>query len=384
MAKQVQQSGLAGKLGKAAQARWEENKAKVPEPDSGSRLPAGINNGVAQLRTCGFKIMQTGKHPGEYGFTATARVCEPAEVNGVPVRGMITRIVTIPICDTPERINSSTKQPMTQADHFDRAREVLARLHGGPLDEYGPSEVEALAAALEEAKPFFRFRTWAGNKQELVQRAGKWYVTTGRVGGDKGPYASEAAAKQANPYVGQEPMVNETWGDLVPDYVPPEESGVVDDSGGDSSGATEVDGSPATEEGNEGADEETVDLRELVEAAERNDAEDEECNAAQDAIISRAKPLGIDTDKYDTWGEVVDLIEAAEGGGEGGDDAPADDVVEWEPIKGMTIEAKIKGAKKPVKIKVTSIDADAQTVNGQRLDTKAVVKGIAWTALVHD
>ncbi len=395
MAKQVAKSGLAVKLSAKSREVFEENKAKPPEADAGARLPAGIENGVAQLRTCKFGIYQKGDFVGEYFFQATGRVVEPAEVNGTPVRGLITRLGPVPICDTPKRNKS-------QADNFDQVRQVLARLKGGTLEEYGAEEVEGIAALIEEAKPYFRFRTWKGAKQVLGQKGGKWYLFNGDGDGKpvgapiqgKGPYPSEAAAKAVNPYAGREPLVNEVWSDCC-EYVPADDAGAgVDDSSGDEAPSddkpTNATTSAADEDrpADEAADGEEggVDLRSLVEAADRNDGDDAECVEAQQAIIVAAEPLGIDTDAYDTWGEVVDLIEAG-GAGESESEGGAEEEEgenEWEPSKGETIEARLKGLKKPVKSKITSVDAKSKTVTIQRLDNKALVESVSWELLVHE
>src|SRR5574343_207411 len=171
-----QRSGLAAKLGDEARRRWDEKRAEAAAYGAGGDLPAGIEGGVAQLVECKFSQYEKGDNEGEYFFYAAGVVLEPAEFGGMRLAGLRTSIME-PMCDTP------TRKRATVADHLEWVQNELKKLgvDGDALPDSDSLDLEALAQAVKDAKPFFRFRTWKGQAQ-----------TTG-------------------PYAGQEPRVQHEW-----------------------------------------------------------------------------------------------------------------------------------------------------------------------------
>lgn len=177
------------RLGKAFDA------AKTREIDTSNmgQVPAGIEAGVAQLVECKLiRIAQGKKYAGEWCFFARG-VCKlPLEHNGIPTYGLSTSIIET-LADTPE----SSGKRKTFDDHVGWMIEQL-RMLAPDLDWENASfaDLESIIAAIKDARPHFRFRTWKGPK-----------ATTG-------------------PYKNQEPRVMHTW----LGYVDFEEAGVVDPS----------------------------------------------------------------------------------------------------------------------------------------------------------
>jgi len=343
MAKQVARSGLASKLGAEARKRWEENKANGPEYGVGGILPAGIENGIAQLSKCGFGIYKKGAFTGQFFYMAMGVVQLPTSIidaKGVSIniKGLQTRVGPIPICDTPH----SKGQHKTQADHFDFVRNELAKLKGGSMDEFSPDTIEDAAKLLEEAKPYFRFRTWQGPATEDFPN----------------------------------PRVNEEWRGVCEYNPDAEDTGVTDETGG-SADAGSADNESAKAKGEGGGS-----LRDLIEAADREDDNDEESVAARQAITEAAAAAGMDVDGDDfaalSWSEVVDQVEGSENEGEEKEQEDEEIV----PAKDDECKANLKGFKKPIAVKIISVDKKSKTVTIKRQDNKATVKDIAWSSLV--
>ncbi len=196
---------------------------KHEEPQTNMGLPAGIRNGIAQLWTCKLDLHKDGDNKGKPYFYTDGRVKFPAYHENIKVEGQVTKIIAIPLYDTPDR----TEGNRTKADHFAKMQEVLKLLAGKEkveaivggsfkpgTQEYAHKMLEqylALMAWLEKVKPYFRFETWSSGRQEVEEANGNFYVT------QNGKRISQAfqtmqALKNKYKYVGTEPMVNHKWG----------------------------------------------------------------------------------------------------------------------------------------------------------------------------
>lgn len=151
--------GLVAKLGMKARQAVEAHKNDEMKLSGGGDLPAGIENGVAQLVTCKFGVYEKGDMKGEYYFMASGIVVSPKTLrvdgNVIPVGGLRTTIGPEPICETPNRSRKTIE------DHIAWVMNEMRKL-GVDTSELSADDLEATAAALEEQGPHFRFRTWAG------------------------------------------------------------------------------------------------------------------------------------------------------------------------------------------------------------------------------
>jgi len=362
MPKQVSTSSLAARIKAKAKKAFDAAKTAEPTYDTGGNLPTGIEGGIAQLVDCCVKKIKGGKsNAGELMFFAAGVVVSPEEVNGVHIKGLRTSIME-PLYDTP------TRGRKTFGEHLDWVLNEMKKL-GADLSEVSEDELEGVMADLKEAKPYFRFRTWSGSKQEIVKDGNKWKV------GDKS-YLSEAAAKAANPYAGREPTVNNTWGGTkgLEDYVSEEPEGaVVDETTSDAAEEAE-EAEEAAAEVEEGGD------NDLSELAEQADGGDED---AQRELEKLAKAADVDAANIATWAEVAEAIQAA-GSGEEAEEAEeeAEEAEPTIPNKGDVYSFKAKGKKKAVDHEVVAVLPKAKTVTLKNLDDGSMLKGIAWSELV--
>ena len=322
MAKQVKKSNLMSKLGtKGAQAfaAHKDDETKFGRIE----LPAGIEAGVAQLVECKFGEYEKGDFKGEPYFMAAGVVIEPKEHNGIPVEGQRTQIGPIPICDTPKR----TKQTMEEhiADVLNEFRKL--GVSTSEMSEDG-SDLEPTAEMLKADRPFFRFRTWKGEK-----------ATSG-------------------PYKGKEPLTNHEWLGVC-QYSPDGEAGDgVEDATGDA-------GPEAVEEVAE-----EQDLAALGEAADGGDEE------AQAKLQEMAEAANIDPNAISTWAEVAEALSPNNSPEDGAEEAGED------PEVGNVYKYRPKGHKKDIECEVTGVFTAKQTVNLKNLDDgKTAYKNVAWSDL---
>lgn len=151
----VGKSGLLAKYGaKMAQAHA-AHKNDETEFSQFGELPPGIENGIAILSDCKFDTFKNGENQGETFFYARGIVIKPETHEGIPIKGLGTRIGPEPLCDTPK---SSRK---TTDEHVKWIYNQLRRL-GLETSGLNLEDVEAAVKMLKEAKPYFRFRTWKG------------------------------------------------------------------------------------------------------------------------------------------------------------------------------------------------------------------------------
>lgn len=416
MPKQVSKSSLAAKYGTKAQQAFEAHKNDETVYGAGAELPSGIEAGIAQLTECKFDLYKEGDMKGEYFFLAAGIVKEPKEVDGIPIEGLRTQIGPEPMCDTPNRSRK------TMDDHFQWVLNELRKL-GVNTKEVDLDNLEATCAGLKEAAPHFMFRTWKGGKQELVHEGGKWKV------GNK-TYASEALAKQANPYVGQEPRVQHQWRG-VKEYQGESVDEVVDNTteaapepkaksqgtppktppktataapSGDDPNKLAVKADKGDEKAaialaeiarEAGIDEDTIgntanwaEVAKLIfdargETVEESSGEEggEEVDYATlgeqadggdqesvDVLDAAGREAGLDPDEYGTWAELAAAL--AEGGESG--EAESNGV----PAKGDIVLWKPPTAKKPMECEVMLVFEDKGTCNLKCLDDSKSYKGI--------
>jgi len=330
MAKQVVKSGLASRLGDAGRKAVEAHKNDEVRLPGGGELPAGIENGIAQLVECKFDVYKDGANKGK-DYLYMAGICKlPTELEGLPIEGLRTSFME-PVCQTKKGDGTI----VTIEDHIDNVLNAFRKL-GVDTSGMGLEDLEPTAAALKEAKPTFRFRTWKGEKQ-----------TTG-------------------PWAGREPRVQHVWGQAC-EYQADETDDVVDTTEEAPQEETIEDPVVETQEGE-------LDLASLAEAADGGDEE------AMVTIKEQAEALGIDPDKIASWADVVEAINNA---GEGETEETTEEEPEadvYTPEKGDSVFYKAPGMKKGVECEVTAVFEGKQLVNLKSTAGK-MYKGISWDSL---
>lgn len=175
MAKQEKTSTLVGKYG----ARLQKAVAAASEkpPETGRQgVPAGITNGIARITKCGFGQYKTGPNQGEFFFRAEGVVVEPETIidrtgREVPVAGMVTSVMEA-VCDTKVQ---STGVVTTLEEHVEKIENHMKLLGAEPGSFDGsPNSLESVAAAIQEAQPYFRFSTSVRKALKEDQPDGVW------------------------------------------------------------------------------------------------------------------------------------------------------------------------------------------------------------------
>lgn len=356
----TQVNSTAVKLGQGAVAAALAAAQKTTTVDFQSRLPAGIENGVARMLKAGVQAVKNGPHAGKPMFHARFSVLRPEYHNGQKVGGAQESFMEM-LSDTPER--TSEKARRTAQQHWDYVFEYLRTWGVNTAQAFGHCktdadvlrQLDAVCSALVRDKLCVQFRTWAGRKQELEQRGGKYVVLEGDKALDTFP--TEAAARAKYKYIGKEPLVNVVWGGKVaaPAAVPPEAN--VDDAtddAGDHPADDEGGVPPETGDEGEAADEgddpgeltdEQVD--ELVATADGEEEGDDKDEAGRQ-LAAWAAARGVDEAtqaKADDWATVA---EWARNGVPVSEDEPlkVGDVVRYKapagPGKTKTVECEVK------------------------------------------
>lgn len=351
MAKQSAKGILAQKYGDRLNKAVEAHKDDEIKLPGGGRLPAGIENGIAQLVDIRIGLYENGALKGQPFWMASGIVVEPKEHEGLPVAGARTSIME-PLCDTPQRQSRPTFE-----DHVGWVMNEMRKL-GAETTEMGGEDLEAVGEALKEAAPFFSFRTWK----------------------------SEATPQYPNP------QTQETWvraceyeggadaDDGVVEQAPPKATAPAP-------AKTATKAAPATPKAAvkptpapEPEPEAEADLDALAEAADGGDVD------AQTTINELAKAQGIDSDAYGTWAEVVELLAAGGDGGEGNDGEATDGAAE-PPKVGDVYYYKPKDktgkpAAKSVEAEVTHLFEPKETCNLRNLSDKTLYRGVPWGELL--
>lgn len=370
-AKQKKNS-LAARLGEKARRVFEQKKTASPEFDSQAGLPAGIEGGIARLVECKFTQIAAGKqNAGKDMFYAAGIVVSPTEVNGVNLVGLRTQI-SEPLYETP------TRSRKTVDEHLEWVMNEMKKL-GIDMTELSIDDLEDVAEMLKEQQPYFRFRTWAGAKQEIVQRGGKFFV------GTRGPYLTEAAAKTANPYAGREPTVQHNWNGAC-EFVEDEESAdaVVDSTSKARSSKTKSKPSKPSP-----ASEGEEDVYAIAKLADDGDQD------AMAKLMEIASELGIEdatVDEAESWEAVADMLSSPADEAEEADEDEADEAEEadeeeeveeeeWKPAKGEVYAYRAPGKRKAVDCEVTAVFEGKRTVSLKNLDDEKTYRAVPWDKL---
>jgi hypothetical protein len=377
-------SGFLAKHGDRARKAFDAHKGDATEYSSFGDLPAGVE-GVAQLVECRLTQVKEGKkNAGEWLFYAAGAVKQPIEFEGQRLFGRRTSI-TCPLYDTPDRQGRKTLE-----DHLVWVANELRKL-GVDTAEMDVEEIPDTLAAVKEAAPHFRFRTWKGDKQ-----------TQGR-------------------YKDQEPRVQHFWEGIV-DWTEDDEAGesgqVQDNTRAPGTpkvaaavrvattprtAASPANGKGAAGKGQikgkvkppENEEPEFGDLDSLAEAAEGGD------DSAVEKLTQLALDAGVTQEQIDeaeNWSSVVELIggvgeepeepeppeqtgteEVPEEVTEEEDDTPkVEQVFSYRPVDPATK----KKAVKPTQVEVTAVNAEKKTCDVKSLsDRKKGWRGVKWDAL---
>ncbi len=325
MAKQITKSAMASKLeAKGARKAVHAHRDDETKFDSGGSLPAGIENGIAQLVDCRFSQYEKGDMKGEYFFLAAGVAVEPETHDGKKVAGKRTQIME-PLCDTPKRASRPTI-----SDHMgwilNEMRKLGADTKGADLED-----LETLAASLKEAAPYFSFRTWKG----------------------------EATKEYPNP------RTNEVWNGAI-NYDGTAPNAVEDNTATDGDGDDGADAEKAA-----AGDPEEPDFDVLGSTADEGDTE------SQATLQELADNAGVNAEEYPTWSELATFL-AGGATDEGGDD-PADAVA---PAKDEVWFYKPPRMRKYIEVEITAVFEGKRTANCKNLeDQKTIYKSVSWDDL---
>lgn len=377
MPAQKGKSGFLAKHGDRMRKAFDAHKGDETEYSNFGDLPAGVE-GVAQLVECRLTQVKEGKrNAGEWLFYAAGAVKQPAEFEGQRLFGRRTSI-TCPLYDTPDRQGRKTLE-----EHLAWVTNELRKL-GVDTAEMDVEELPDTLAAVKEAAPHFRFRTWKGDKQ-----------TQGR-------------------YKDQEPRVQHFWEGIV-DWTEDDEAGMPSQAQDNTrapgtpkaaaavrvattprTAASPVNGKGTAGEGKvkpaekeeppEGP--EFGDLDSLAEAADGGD----------DGAVEKLTQLALDAgvtqeqiDEADNWSSVVELIGGAGEESEAPEETATEEVTEEEdgtpkveqvfsyrPVDPTTK----KKAAKAIQVEVTAVNTEKKTCDVKSLsDRKKGWRGVKWDAL---
>lgn len=357
------QSALAKKLGargdKAVQAA-KNNEYKAP---GGGELPPNMI-GVAQLSDISFEPIKLGKeHAGAPLFMATGTVVLPKVFEGIPVEGMNTRIM-ITMADLPNK-----QDPTKSRSLEDQINAVINELKGLDPDccgdAAGVDDLESIASALVEAAPFFRFRTWKGEKAK------------------------------AGLYANKEPRVNHVWMGRV-EYDP--DTGLAGGSLADGTGANGEAGVVTEQGGGDpgDADGAVADLAALAALADQ-DEDTPEKEKAIDEMQAKALEAGITEDQIKdapNWTAIAELMVTPQEAGTveeppaaAAKDPAKGDMVRYQEVdaKGQPLKDARKKVKKPIEARIEAVDKRTKTVTLKNAeDGKTIIKNVKWDDLIRD
>lgn len=377
MPAQKGKSGFLAKHGDRMRKAFDAHKGDETEYSNFGDLPAGVE-GVAQLVECRLTQVKEGKkNAGEWLFYAAGAVKQPAEFEGQRLFGRRTSI-TCPLYDTPDRQGRKTLE-----EHLAWVTNELRKL-GVDTAEMDVEELPDTLAAVKEAAPHFRFRTWKGDKQ-----------TQGR-------------------YKDQEPRVQHFWEGIV-DWTEDDEAGMPSQAQDNTrapgtpkaaaavrvattprTAASPVNGKGTAGEGKVKPTEkeeppegpEFGDLDSLAEAADGGD----------DGAVEKLTQLALDAgvtqeqiDEADNWSSVVELIGGAGEESEAPEETATEEVTEEEdgtpkveqvfsyrPVDPTTK----KKAAKAIQVEVTAVNTEKKTCDVKSLsDRKKGWRGVKWDAL---
>lgn len=339
-------SGLLAKLGAEGRKAFEEAKVAETTYSTNAEPPAGIRNGLAQLTSCKFDQHKDGDNKGEYFFYAAGIIVEPKEFGGMKCAGLRTSIME-PLYPTPKRKRATVQ------DHVDWILNEFRKL-GVDTADLEFDQLESVAAALEESKPHFNFRTWSG------------------------PPSTDYPVPRVNSdWLGVAEAVEEVADEIV------DATGSAD-AFNEFEEAPEGEAEPTPEDETDGESEENddnqFDLAALLDGIDDNEE-------AQQTLTDKAQALGIPLKQIESapsWKAVGNMIEAKLPQGEGEAEP------EFEPKKKEVYlfipdPKKLGKNKKPIRVEIelTAVDAKKKTVAGRSVDDpKKTFASIPWDALI--
>lgn len=399
--------------------------ADAPIFTKGGAVPSGITDGVAQLTECCFKQFEKGTNQktadgksaeGEYYFYAMGVVQEDfPNDKDAPTRGLQLRIGNgfgIPVFDTKKGDGTI----ISQDERILEIENEMKKLGIAKESFTGGDVLEDLAAALQEAQPFFKFSTSAGKATEKYPNPRTWENWNGSKGLEdysppdadsavddqteaSAPAVKAKSAPPSKPPVSKptakvaptpepEPEADVPFGDELDDLVAEcnsddvdmaadgtaKLSGIAEELGIDASTVDsweevaqlvrDARSNTSTDDG--GAEEASggIDYVALGTAAEGGDQD------AADALDAARQEAGMDDDTYATlgWEDLATwLIENV--GASGADETPA-----WSPEAGEVY--KYKPVDPKTKKKVTkSVECEVVSVSGDTVTLKNLVDG---------
>ena len=352
---------LAKKLGQKGQEALAKHKAD--ETTYGQiELPPGIEGGTAQLVDCRFGEYENGDNKGQLYFYAAGIVVDPTEFTDKDgrvhkIEGQRTSIMEA-ICDTPNRGRKTVEE------HMAWVLNELRKLGAETAELENLDNVEAVAKALKDSKPYFNFRTWKGEAtpQFPNPRTNHQWIKACEWDGDGG---------DGSDVVDESGEAEPTPPPAKPAATPPAKK------------APEPEPEPAA------TFDENTPVEELVTAANAGDTD------AQQMLNARALAAGCPEDDVTNaadWEAVATLIEAAGSTAE----TETTEEAEWKPevgeiyqykvidpkTKKPVIDPKTKKEAKPQEVEVTAVEEGKRLVNLKNLtNQKVTYKAISWDAL---
>lgn len=327
------QNAILAKLKKqGADKSLKNHKGDEKElPKSGGTVPAGIDNGIAQLIVARFDEKKDGKHKGKPILNLQAIVVDVLDSDPKLKTAIKKRIFNSEdLFDTPE-----ASKVKTFDQHFAVALNKLRLLGVDTEGIEAADDLIDLLAALEQEKPCFEFRSWQGQ-----------------------------------PWKGKPGRIQVPWGEKLEDYTPPDGTeGSVEDNSGEES--TEDSSNDSAVEGESDSSPEEVDWDEMAIKAEANDQE------AKDAFTAKAEELGIakEVEEAENWEAAAELIKATLSG-----DAPSEpEEAPWVPEKNEVYKIKPKGESKKIDVKVTAVSTKNKTMDVVGVANKKNYKGLKWS-----
>lgn len=334
-------------------------------------LPHGIKDGVAVLEECYFALGENGAWKGKPYLRCMGTVIEPEYHNNKKVAGLQTSVM-VPLFEQGET---------SKDENVARVQQELGRL-GGPESVKGlknGTDLAVVAAAIESAKPTFRFSTsprlaQEDNKEKGIKKGdvtGVWENWHGTRGLEN--YTPSNNGKKSAVNTDKMPQV-EANGKATTAPVPPED---VDNS----------------------------DLDSLLARANNQDGE------AKTRLTEMAVGAGFsetEVDAADSWEAVLEMIrhgkpttksegkakekepEKISGESRGNTPSKEEKGKAWVPAVGDTPKYAPPGKKagsklKPVDVKVLSVDESDSTVNlASVADKKIKFNDVSWDELIYD
>jgi pyruvate/2-oxoglutarate dehydrogenase complex dihydrolipoamide acyltransferase (E2) component len=342
MPKKTVNGGVLAKLGDAGQKAVEAHRGDKTTVRTGN-LPAGIKSGTARLNMCKFDTYKSGKFVGQPYFMAMGTVLDPEEHNAQKIKGLMTSLSPIPLCETPDRAPGH----QSLDEHIGEVLNEMRKL-GVDTKDLGLEDLEATAASLQEAKPYFHFSTSLG-------KATDDYPAT----------------------------VFENWnGSCSWDE---EESSGVDDQTAAEAAAKPTPAKPSPKSAPVKVTpkaEESLDS--ILTKANNNNSD------AQHKLTELATEHGIDAESLGSWSEVKDAIEAAQDGAQAASEIASSGTEtangdKPEPTKGEIWWYKPPRTRSHVECEVTAVDRKAKKVDLKNLSNgeDTPYKAVSWEAIAE-